>query len=176
MARSRMVHPQIRSQLVRRKTDWAFSMQTSSTVSVATAIKVLLISSGGLFLEPFTIIRTRGYFAVASDQQAATEDQIGCFGVGIVSSVARSQGAASILGPFTDPLWDGWFVYGAFGQRLTVGTNVGLEPNYATRYEIDSKAMRKVDGADEDVVLMVENASADGFRVSFHLRFLIKIA
>ncbi len=133
------------------------------------------MSSLGLLVEPFTIIRTRGFLGYGSDQSAATEFMIGAYGVGIVTETARAAGVASVPGPLSNPLWDGWFVYGTFGSEVKFGTNVGVEPQWYSRQEIDSKAMRKLDGDDEDVVLVVENDHAtNAFDILFNLRFLAK--
>ncbi len=171
---------QFRTSLVRgnaRPVHWGISMQTSARVAVPANSKVLLISTLGALSTPITVIRTRGFFSVNTDQVAASEDQIGAFGIAVVNARARAAGVASIPGPFTDAIWDGWFVYQSFGQQFTFLTAAGFDPLSAVRYEIDSKAMRKVEGSDEDIVMVIENAHAtNGFEVMFNTRFLVKDA
>ncbi len=93
-------------------------MQTSAPVLVAAATKALVVSTAGALTTPFTIIRTRGFVAIASDQSTADENQIGAFGLGVVTELARAAGIASIPGAQTDAVWDGWFVHQSFGQRM----------------------------------------------------------
>jgi len=159
-----------------RATDWAFAFVSTGFVNVGANTKTLLFALSSAVLStltPFTIIRTRGYFAVASDQQAATENQLGAIGVVLVNDTARALGVTGIPGPATDALWDAWFVHDFFGQRYNVGSNIGFDAQVATRHVIDSKAMRKVE-SDEGMVLMIENNSSTAFLISVGMRFLIK--
>ncbi len=56
-------------------------------------------------------------------------------------------------------------------------TEAGIEPNMATQYPIDSKAMRKVDGNSEDIVFVIENfGTTHGILTYFAVRFLVKDA
>ncbi len=159
----------------RRLTEWGISMQTNALVNVPANSKVLVVSTAGGLLEPFTIIRTRGYLTVVSDQQASTEFQLGAFGLGVVTSRARAAGIASIPGAFTDAIWDGWFVHQSFGNKFTFSDATGIQAITGVQHEIDSKAMRRVDGADEDIVFVVENPHAtQAFGVMFQVRILIK--
>ncbi len=162
---------------VRRQTDWGISIKTSATVPIAAATKVLVISIPAVALGlvgPGTIVRTRGYVSVGTDQLGGSEDQIGAFGFAFVNEQARAAGAASIPGPFTNQNFEGWFVHGAFGQSYFVQTAVGFNANIAQRYEVDSKAMRKYD-EDLGLVFMVENGHAtNGFNILANFRFLIK--
>jgi len=164
----------VRSGSQRRATSWDISMQTSTTINIPAASKVLVVSTAGALTKNFTVVRTRGYLAVASDQIAAGELQVGGFGIGVVTSRARAAGVASIPGPMTDSTWDGWFVHDTFGQGLEVNSAVGFLADFFQRYVIDSKAMRKLD-IDEDIVFVVENFHATtGFDVLFAVRYLIK--
>ena len=119
-----------------------------------------------------TILRTRCRVWILSDQAAAVEEQIGAFGLIVVSDRAIVAGAASIPGPFTDGGDDGWFVHQSIVQaNQGAATFVGGTP-----YDIDSKAMRKVEDGSE-IAVMIENApqSDFGFKVGFAIRMLSKL-
>ena len=159
----------------RRQTEWGISMTTAAPVTIPANSAVMIANTAGGLTVPITIVRTRGFLSVFSDQAAATETQIGAFGMGIVSAQARAAGVASVPDPAGNATWDGWFVHEFFGQRLQFNSGVGLEPAYAQRYEIDSKAMRKIDASSEDIVFVVANLSAtQGLAVLFGARFLLK--
>jgi len=105
----------------KRSTTWALcSSPTGSTnLNAATkAIAVLIPSSTLLDLIPFTIVRTRGLVHIRSDQAAASEDQNGAFGMGIVNDVAGALGITALLGPATDCGWPGWFVHQFVNQAF----------------------------------------------------------
>ena len=55
-----------------------------------------MLSAIGLALRPFTLIRVRGIFTIASDQSAATETQVGALGVAVVSEQAASIGVTAV--------------------------------------------------------------------------------
>ncbi len=158
----------------RSPTAWELSFISTGVTTVVANGKTLLSSSAGLLISNFTIVRTRGILCIGSDQTGATEDQVGAFGVGIVSEQARAAGAASIPGPVSEAIWDGWFVHQFMINRFVNVTGVGVDANFVKTIEIDSKAMRKVDSND-DLVLMVENGSGStGFVFTAQMRFLIK--
>jgi len=158
----------------RKATDWSASAAQVGSVAIAAATKALLQTfvpiAGGE-----TVIRTRGTFSVASDQFAASELQIGALGICIVSDIAAAAGAASIPGPATNADWGGWFVHQYFSRWLEFASAVGIEPNFGMSFEIDSKAMRKIDENDR-LVVMVENSTAGhGIEVMESFRFLTKV-
>ncbi len=156
-----------------RQTDWGVSIVSTSYTSIAASSKVLLSSLDlGTVTQniPGTFVRTRGFISWMSTITGSLSS-IGGFGVGFVSSVALAAGIASIPGPVTDPLWEGWFVYETFGLRTEVATAVGSKLSQIRT--IDSKAMRKVDG-DVSLVVVAEAASASPFVFALGLRFLLK--
>ena len=148
---------------------WTGTVSTTA-VSVPVSTKVLLtrvvLSNPGI---DETVLRTVGSISVTSDQTAATENQLGAFGLIIVNDVAATLGVTVIPGPVTDIDDDGWFVYVPVVQRLVVATAVGTVNG--VRYNFDSRAKRIIhDGT--GIAVMIENASAAsvlivtiGFRV-----------
>ncbi len=156
---------------------WAALQSTAGDfVTVAPATKVLL---GGFTLSnpniDETILRTVGTLAVRSDQAAASESQVGAFGMIIVTDLAAAAGAASIPGPITDAADDGWFVYVPIVQRFEFASAVGSNPDQATQYHFDSKAKRKF-AEGQQVAVMCENDGASfGLSIAFVLRLLSQV-
>ncbi len=117
-------------------------------------------------------MRTRGEVGIVPQSFAADVTVGGAFGVCIVSDEAFAAGTASIPRPFDDANWGGWFMwqsfFGVFEFADATG-RVGLNAN-TLRYQVDSKAMRKV-GQNETVVLMCESQTG-AFDIAMHLRLL----
>ena len=136
---------------------WAGS-HSAAFVTVAAATKVLL---GAFSLSnpniDETILRTVGIISVTSDQTAGSEQQVGAFGLIVVSDLAIAAGAASIPSPITDIQDDGWFAYVPFASQLLVASAVGW--NNSVQYHFDSKAKRRIEEGTQ-VAIMVENAHA----------------
>ena len=123
-----------------------------------------------------TILRTVGRLAVSSNQAAASEFQIGAFGAIIVSDAAVAVGVTAIPGPVTDSADDGWFLYVPIVQAMEFGTGVGLHPNWATGYDFDSKARRRIQEG-EQIAFMVENGSAaHAFEIAAVIRMLTMVS
>jgi len=120
-----------------------------------------------------TILRTRGMFAVETDQSAASENQLGAFGMIIVSDNAAAAGVASIPGPATEASDDGWFVWVPIVQRWELGTFVGFDSHQSVQYEIDSKAKRIVQ-AGQTIAVVVESV-ASGFTIATVFRMLSQV-
>ncbi len=160
----------------KRSTTWALcSVPTgySSLLQNVKAVAVAIPSTTLLDLVPFTITRTVGIVSIATDQEAASEDQIGAFGFGVVNRVAGALGITALPGPATDCGWPGWFVHRFFSQKYEFHTAAAsMLPS--KEYVFDSKAMRKVE-AEQDLVFMVENFDANnGLRFAVSFRMLIK--
>jgi len=71
-------------------------------------------------------------------------DIIGAFGAGIVSAEALGVGVTALPTPFRDADWGGWMVWQPWAFRFQSDTDVGKEFG-SVEFEIDSKAMRKVE-------------------------------
>ena len=147
----------------------AWGFLGSSVVSVPAASKVLL----GTFIlsnPPLgeTILRTRARVFVKTDQAAAVENQVGSYGLIVVTDRASAAGAASIPGPFTDGGDDGWFVH----QPIVWQNDTEFG---GAAYDVDSKAMRKVEDGGV-IAIMVENADLiHGFNIIHQVRLLAKL-
>jgi len=151
---------------------WA-GINAATYTNVPAASKVLLgsftLNNTGI---DETVLRTVGSISIKSDQAAASEDQIGAFGLYVVSSRALAIGLTAIPGPVTNASEDGWFVWQGFAQTLEFVSAVGVEPGMATTYHFDSKAKRVV-GTGMGIAIMVENIHAShAFDIAVPLRLL----
>ena len=156
----------------RRATDWSASA-FGGIVVVANGTAVLLETFAPI-VGGETVIRTRGNFSIASDQDIATELQIGAFGICVVTQQAAGIGITAIPHPVADAAWGGWLYHRYFAFQFDFGTGVGFISDMAHQIEIDSKAMRKVD-EDDRLVTLVENNGSRGFQIVNHERFLSKV-
>ena len=159
----------------RRATDWSASSVSTAFAAVAASSAVLLETFTPV-VGGETVIRTRGLFAIVSDQQGANESQIGAVGIAVVTAQAVSVGITAIPHPDTDAAWGGWFWHSYFKDQTFFRSSVGITfgPQMVRQIVIDSKAMRKVD-EDERVVVVVENSGAFGIQVDNSERFLSKL-
>ena len=123
---------------------WA-GFSSAAFANVPAATKVLI---GGFTLSnpgiDETVLRVAGMLSVTSDQIAASEAQIGAFGMIVVNDLAVAAGAASIPGPITDRSDDGWFVYVPFVNQFTLASAASFDAVGSLNLEIASKAKRKV--------------------------------
>jgi len=153
---------------------WAGNIGAAQ-IGVGPATKVLL---GGFSLAAAgideTVLRTVGQIAIQSDQNAASEFQIGAFGLIVVTDAAVAVGVTAIPGPVTDASDDGWFVYVPFGQAVNFASATGIRP-YSNPYTFDSKAKRRVQDG-QQIAIMVENAHAThAFNIMTTFRLLTMV-
>ncbi len=154
---------------------WAFSGSTAAT-AVAAGTKV---TTGSFTLSnpniDETVLRTVGVIGIGSDQTAASELQLGAFGLILVNDLAAAAGAASLPGPVTDGGDDGWFVFVPFVQEFRFLSGSGFAPNVMRLYEFDSKAKRKMQEG-QQIAVMCENAhSTHAFQLFFAFRMLTQV-
>ena len=169
-----------RSRTPRRLTAWGLGPQMTDQSITATG-KVIWSTGIGIVEQVATLVRTRGAFmARVLSVAAATDSMVGAIGLGIVSTDAFAVGATAVPGPFTDPEWDGWLwhqYYTLAGVTATAadGSNA---VGFVRRFEIDSKAMRKING--NEILMGVFEVGVEtgtmSIRVSGDTRILLKIA
>ena len=129
----------------------------SDVLTVVASGKVLLAGLTSTIELQQTILRVRTMLGVGSDQVIASEQQIGAFGMIIVTDDAFAAGASAIPGPVSDPSAD-WFVYQPFIQSFQFDTAAGFDHAAFHQYDVDSKAKRVLE-ATETVAIMIELAS-----------------
>ncbi len=156
----------------KRVSQWVGSADQGG-FSVASNTSVIVMSNATL--STTTIVRLRGLFLVRPSDYSADLDMQGALGIGMVSDQAFAAGAASIPGPWTDPDWDGWFVWQPWALRNEFASAVGNQTADSALVQIlDSKAMRKVK-ANETLVVMAES-QAGAVIVETPFRLLVKLA
>ncbi len=147
--------------------------RTNTPTAAPGAVLIRSLNADALSLRPFTVVRNRGMVMVFSDQEANSELQEGAYGEIVVSDQAVAAGVASIPTPVTEDSSD-WHVYQRFMSAYAVVSAVGVFVR-GFRYDIDSKAMRKVD-LGEDLIAVVESSSISaGLKVISYTRNLIKL-
>jgi len=119
--------------------------------------------SGSLsFLAPGTILRVRGYVAAFFDATMQVDDRmVLTFGLGIFSTDAVALGATAVPDPADEPQYP-WLWWKEF--RLDSKTTTGLTGGWgiaAQRYEVDTKAMRKVKPG-ESLVMVFQSTNLAG--------------
>ncbi len=158
-----------------RKTFWFSGAITESVLAVAGAAAIQTsLNAAALSLRPFTIVRTRGWYSLRSDQTAASEDQQMMIGGIVVSDQAVAIGVTAVPNPVTDDQ-SSWFFLEGTAQRFLFITGTGVDPNFTTRYEIDSKSMRKVEEGQDLITVVEAGGSSNGLTVVAYQRVLIKL-
>ena len=157
----------------RPATFWAGSTPAAQT-AVPAASKVIVASFTNSGDQDLTVRRIRGLLTVASDQQVATELQLGAFGATVVTDAATAVGATAVPDPVTEVADDMWMLYVHIGQQMRFASAVGLEPNWVTQYVLDSKAMRKTP-AGYSLIFVIANSASTGFNATLGVRFLSSI-
>ena len=118
------------------------------SLSIASGTNVL----GGalVFSAPATILRCRGEILVTLDGATAGDNMQVGFGLGIVSSEAFDAGPGSVPGPleFPDYSWLYWTSKMLTLEHIDVGSAELSLLSAAVRFEVDTKAMRKVKPAE----------------------------
>jgi len=121
-----------------------------------------------------TVLRTVGSISVATDQSAAGEDQIGAFGLILVTDLAVAAGIASIPDPVTNVADDGWFVFVPIVQHFRFVDASGVLID-SMRYDFDSKAKRRVEEGQAVAVVVANGNASHGFNISVAFRLLSQI-
>ena len=168
----------VRGRGPRRATDWLSSADTTVRDSLAASTAVLdsaFTAAQINALGPLTVVRTRGYIWVSSDQVGAIEEPFGALGFMVVREQARIAGIAAVPTPIAEEPDDGFFVH-QFFQGAMIQSAAGMAaPGWST-YMFDSKAQRKV-SPDDAIVITVENASAShGLFYILKFRMLVKLS
>ena len=119
-----------------------------------------------------TVLRIVGGLAVSSDQQSASEFQMGAAGMCLVTDTALAAGIASIPDPVTDVQDDIWIWYQSFGQRSRFSSAVGVDYQGSSWYPFDNRAKRII-STGQSIAVVVANAHAThAFDISINLRLL----
>jgi len=85
-----------------RETMWIGISMTATILTTPGGTILNALNAAALALRPFTIIRTRMELLVVSDQEVASEVQVGGIGVSVVSNQASAIGVSAVPTPITD--------------------------------------------------------------------------
>ena len=161
----------------RRETLWLEVPLVNTTLAAGgSAILSHVLTTAEKALRPFTVIRTRLIFHVASDQVSADETQACALGVAVVSDQAVAIGITAVPTPSTDRASDLWLVFDEMYSRVTVGGTADSVGVYGVLRDVDSKAMRKVEEGSDIVIVQESDAGQSaGLNVAVAGRILIKL-
>ncbi len=159
-----------------RETLWASGVAVTSNLTAAgQASNLTLLSSVGLALRPFTVVRSRGIIQISSDQLIATEFVDAGYGHAVVSEQASAIGVTAMPTPTTDSGSDLWLVYERMFLEFAFITAAGFDARGGRILRFDSKAMRKVQDGEQLVTVVEAGSLSNGFNVTVHFRMLLKL-
>ena len=163
----------------RRKTQW-FGGPGSTAVTAVTASGSQLLGvavSAAAGQEDHTLIRTRGILDIVMTSATSGGDGFfGAVGIGLVTTPAIVAGVASVPTPISEVEWDGWLWHSFFSVHASIGGAFN-NPSSAFRMEIDSKAMRKLEGTQMSLYAAIEvvEIGASAISVFLNTRTLHKL-
>lgn len=164
----------VRSGVKKRESLWFNVVFSVSTLAAGTPVILGSLSATGLALRPFTVIRARGLLSVATDQIAATEDQLVAYGACVVSDQADAIGVTAVPTPVADSGSDLWFMYQLGYSQFRFGSAIGFS-KLSSEFAVDSRAMRKVEEGQQLIEVLENSASGQGANVIAGVRFLVKL-
>ncbi len=165
-----------RNNVMRRETLCLGDAITQTTIAAAgTAVLIGVLNAAALALRPFTIIRSRGFVAINSDQAAISEDQEIGYGEAVTTEQATAIGVTAVPTPLTDSDSDAWMVYEAMATNFRFLSSIGFESNGQLERIIDSKAMRKVESGFDLARTVETSATSEGVVVVDFVRHLVKL-
>ena len=150
---------------LRRKTVWGLGPEAALTPLTGSAVNGWSLFSFPI-VQGATLIRTRGEIMLWLTAATALNDGFrGAVGIAVTTVSAATIGATAIPSPITDDDWDGWLWHHYFSLRAPgpiVQAAVALQTDNSltssVRYEIDSKAMRKIPDSEFAIVGVLEVA------------------
>ena len=158
-----------------RETEWVPITPTVNGLGAGSFAITNSLNAAALALRPFMIVRTHLQWSIVSDQVIATESQYAAVGLAVVSDQASAIGATAVPTPINDLGSDLWFLHSIMQSDFTFITGAGFSSGNVVQKDVDSKAMRKVNG-DQDIVVVVETSSfSDGLTLVLGGRILIKL-
>jgi len=161
----------------RRETRWLAGLSTNTVAAAANNATLLTsLNAAALALRPFTVVRTRGFMYIRSDQNAASETYEMAYGEAVVSDQASAIGVTAVPTPTTDDGSDLWFVYERRGGEVAFSDATGIQSLQGIQpFAFDSKAMRKVEDGQDIVSVQESSALSAGAQLLVYSRSLIKL-
>jgi len=145
---------------------------------VAAGVTILKLQFSAAVLEdlvPFTITRTVGMVAIATDADFITnQDMFGALGAKVVDERARVAGGGSLARPLTEIVDDGWYLHQALLGFTESVVTANADFMSSLTFPFDSRAQRKVSDG-EAIVFSIQNGGTDAFQAAIIMRFLAKL-
>ncbi len=130
------------------------------------------LNTAALALRPFTVIRSHVSYMLRSDQAAAIELQFLAAGLAVVSDQANDIGITALPEPSTDAASSLFFTH-VF--MMADESNLTDRTRPSTKFQLDSKAMRKVP-AGSNIVHVIEGMGlGNGSITTIAGRMLVKL-
>ena len=160
------------SSSTRRRTGWSIGpgQVDGAAITFTASAKGLIGAGAASVADGQTVVRIRGEFLAYLTGVTAVNDGYLCaLGIGIASEDAFMDiGVTALMDPISDVDWDGWLYHRYFSIHATSTlTGVAAEDldfanvvAAAVRFEIDTKAMRKI--PEGDVLYMILQVVLDG--------------
>jgi len=158
-----------------RESLWVLLGGSATTITGGTgSVLVNAPNAALLALRPYTVVRSRGFIHVKSDQAAAAEDQAIVIAQCVVSDQAVDIGVTAVPTPVTDGGSDLFYMYQTLMASHGAGT-VDSEEGQWVQY--DSRAMRRVDDDEQNILVLESHPAAltQGTITRHTGRFLIKL-
>ena len=164
----------------RRKTAWDVGPGDDSVTAVTVSARHFMGNVIVPNIDGLTIVRTRGLFTGRLIVAAAAGDGfIGWFGIGTASDQAVAGGVTTVPSPFTDIGNENWLYIRPV--VLLCGDATAGSRNWdmcgGTSFEVDSKAMRKIDEGDSVYAMLHLTRIGGGTEgdFTFDSRVLLKL-
>ena len=159
----------------RRLTEWGVG-PGGTGVRTLTASGSAFLGNSIVLTEKGTIIRLRGFFS--GTVQAASnlgDGFFGAMGIAVVQTPAFAAGIASVPTPIAEANSDAWLYHKFFDLRS--GLTNDADGSGRFEVEVDSKAMRIMEGAEDSMYAAIETVEIGTFEADFFFdsRVLIKL-
>ena len=160
----------------RRKTIWGAHVMSQHMIAGGDTAAILSNAGASILaMRPYTIVRTRGFLSLSTDNHVAEELQEFSFGHCVVSDEAFAIGVTAVPTPDTDMDSDLWYVFEQMAAKNEFSSAAGFDPRGAIQYRYDSKAMRKVEDGQTDISVIESSGASSGFELTHSFRQLIKL-
>jgi len=160
----------------RRKTSWIQGPGDATIIVMSGSSTLGFGSSVGLF-DGETVIRVRGSLqAFLTSVTAAGDGYHVAVGIGVFTSEAFAAGIASLPSPISDMDWNGWLYHRFYDLHGAAAGSPEADVSTSIQFEVDSKAMRKVnDGVTIGCLVQGVELGDSVMGVYFQSRLLMKL-
>jgi len=159
----------------RRQTLWGDFAITETSIGGATKVLTNVTGATILAIRPVTLVRARFHLGIESDQQIAGEAQIAAWGLCVVIDQAVAVGVTAVPGPITDAGSDAWVAHQYLTSTFAFVTAAGVEAQFQTSMDVDSKAMRKIEEGFQLISVVETSSLSNGAVITQMGRVLLKL-